>query len=77
MQGDTVTPICYQSSGGSLALATTPPLRVVSRFGMLYLCPYSTGGVQAFTPPLTSFHWYAGLPADQLLAYMNSTSGTT
>ena len=70
--GDTVSPICYQSSGGSLALG---PSLNASRFGMLYLCPYSAGGVQAFTPPLTSFHWYAGLPADQLLGYMNQHLG--
>ena len=70
--GDTVTPICYQSSGGSLALG---PSLNVSRFGMMYLCPYSTGGVQAFTPPLTSFHWYAGLPASSLLTYMNQHLG--
>jgi len=71
--GDTVTPVCYQSSGGSLALDTVTVS--TSRFGMMYLCPYSSGGVQAFTPPLTSFHWYAGMPADQLLAYMNEHLG--
>lgn len=70
-QGDTVTPICSQSSGGSLSLSTSG----MSRFGMLYLCPYSSGGVLAFTPPLTSFHWYAGLPADQLPGFMNEHLG--
>ena len=42
---------------------------------MLYLCPYSTGGVLSFTPPLTSFHWFAGLPATDLLAYLNEHLG--
>ena len=73
--GDTVAPICYQSSGGSLAIDNTNPPGYQPHFGMMYLCPYSTGGVQAFTPPLTSFHWYAGLPASSLLAYMDQHLG--
>ena len=73
--GDTVAPVCYQSSGGSLAIDNTNPPGYQPHFGMMYLCPYSSGGVQSFTPPLTSFHWYAGLPASSLLAYMDQHLG--
>ena len=70
---DQVAPACYQSSGGSLILdGNNLPS---TRFGMMYLCPWSTGGVQAFTPPLTSFHWFAGLPAADLLGYLNEHLG--
>ena len=72
---DTVTPVAYQNSGGALALATQETAPLSSRFGMMYLCPYSPGGVQSFTPPLTSFHWYAGLPADDLLGYLDEHLG--
>lgn len=72
---DAVAPLCYQSSGGGLALSTQNPPGYQPHFGMMYLCPYSSGGVQAFTPPLTSFHWYAGLPAGDLLAYLDEHLG--
>ena len=71
---DTVTPVVYQSSGGSLALTDGSP-GYVSRFGMLYLCPYSSGGVNSATPPVTSFHWYAGVPSTALLGYLNQHLG--
>jgi hypothetical protein len=71
---DTVTPAVYQSSGGSLALTDGLP-GYVSRFGMLYLCPYSAGGVNSATPPVTSFHWYAGIPPSSLPGYLNEHLG--
>ena len=71
---DTVTPIVFQSSGGSLALADGAP-GYVSRFGTLYLAPYSTGGVNSATPPVTSFHWFAGIPPSLLADYMSQHLG--
>ena len=38
----------YQNSGGGLALGGAT---WASRLCMLYLCPYSAGGVNSFTPP--------------------------
>ena len=71
---DTVAPLAYQSSGGSLALTDGAP-GYASRFGMLYLSNLSAGGVSSLTPPVTSFHWYAGIPPASLLGYMNEHLG--
>jgi hypothetical protein len=71
---DTVTPTVWQSSGGALALTDGAP-GYASRFGMLYLCPYSSGGVNSATPPVTSFHWYAGIPPSALPGYLNEHLG--
>ena len=61
--GDTVKATAFQNSGGALNLggATWNP-----RLCMLYLCPYSAGGVNSFTPPATAFHWMAGFPASAI-----------
>jgi hypothetical protein len=71
---DTITPVAYQSSGGSLALTNGAP-GYSTRFGLMYLCPYSTGGVNAFTPPVASFHWFAGIPPQVLTAFLNAHLG--
>ena len=71
---DTVTPAVWQSSGGALALTDGAP-GYASRFGMLYLCPYASGGVTSATPPDTSFHWYAGIPPSALPGYLNEHLG--
>jgi hypothetical protein len=71
---DTVTPTVWQSSGGSLALTDGSP-GYVSRMGMMYLAPYSPGGVNSFTPPMTAFHWYAGVPATALTSYLSTHLG--
>lgn len=65
---DTVIPTCYQNSGGALGLSAGGP-GYQSRFGMLYLCPFSSG-VKSFTPPLTSFHWFAGAAASDLPGFL-------
>ena len=61
--GDTVKATAYQNSGGGLALGGAT---WNSRLCMLYLCPYSAGGVNSFTPPVTAFHWMAGFPASSI-----------
>ena len=61
--GDTVKATAYQNSGGGLALGGGT---WNSRFCLLYLCPYSAGGVNSFTPPMTAFHWMAGFPASSI-----------
>ena len=61
--GDKVKATAYQNSGGGLALGGAT---WASRFCMLYLCPYSAGGVNSFTPPMTAFHWMAGFPASSM-----------
>lgn len=71
---DTVAPTVFQSSGGALALSTQAP-GLQSRFGLLYLCPYSTGGVAGFTAPNTAFHWFAGIPPAQFAAALNTHLG--
>jgi hypothetical protein len=71
---DTVTPTAWQSSGGALALTDGSP-GYASRFGMLYLAPFSSGGVNSATPPATSFHWFAGIPASSLPGFMNQHLG--
>jgi hypothetical protein len=71
---DTVAPVVFQSSGGALALSTQSP-GLLSRWGLLYLCPYSAGGVAAFTPPNTAFHWFAGIPPAQLAAALTQHLG--
>ena len=71
---DTVSPMAYQNSGGSLALTAGAP-GYASRFGMLYLCPYSSGGVNSATPPVTSFHWFAGIPPSALPGFLNQHLG--
>ena len=71
---DSVTPLAYQNSGGSLALTDGAP-GYASRFGMLYLSNLSSGGVSSLTPPQTSFHWYAGIPPSALAGYMNQHLG--
>lgn len=71
---DTVAPLAFQSSGGALALSNQAP-GLLSRFGLAYLCPYSTGGVQGFTPPQTAFHWFAGVPASVFPGFLNQHLG--
>ena len=61
--GDTVKATAYQNSGGALNLGGAT---WSSRLCMLYLCPYSAGGVSSFTPPVTAFHWMAGFPASSI-----------
>jgi hypothetical protein len=61
--GDTVKATAYQNSGGNLALGGGT---WASRLCMLYLCPYSAGGVNSFTPPAAAFHWMAGFPASSI-----------
>ena len=61
--GDTVKATAYQNSGGALNLGGAT---WNSRLCMLYLCPYSAGGVNSFTPPATAFHWMAGFPASAI-----------
>ena len=61
--GDTVKATAFQNSGGALNLGGAT---WNSRLCMLYLCPYSAGGVNSFTPPATAFHWMAGFPASAI-----------
>ena len=61
--GDTVKATAYQNSGGALELGGA---NMEPRLCMLYLCPYSAGGVNSFTPPMTAFHWMAGFPASSI-----------
>jgi len=70
--GDTVKATAFQNSGGNLALGGAT---WNSRLGILYLCPYSSGGVNSFTPPVTAFHWTAGLPAASIPALLTEHLG--
>ena len=70
--GDTVKATAFQNSGGSLNLGGAT---WSSRLCMLYLCPYSAGGVNSFTPPATAFHWMAGLPASSIPALLTEHLG--
>jgi hypothetical protein len=70
--GDTVKATAFQNSGGALNLGGAT---WNSRLGILYLCPYSSGGVNAFTPPQTAFHWMAGFPASSMPALLTQHLG--
>lgn len=70
--GDTVQATAYQNSGGALNLGGST---WASRLAVLYLCPYSAGGVNSFTPPVTAFHWMAGIPASQMPALLTEHLG--
>ena len=70
--GDTVKATAYQNSGGGLALGGGT---WNSRFCLLYLCPYSAGGVNSFTPPATAFHWTAGIPASSVPGLLTTHLG--
>lgn len=71
---DTISATAFQNSGGALALSAQSP-GLLSRFGLMYLCPYTNAGVLAFTPPNTAFHWFAGIPPAQLAAFLNQHLG--
>ena len=70
--GDTVKATAFQNSGGALNLGGAT---WSSRLCMLYLCPYSAGGINSFTPPATAFHWMAGLPASSMQALLTEHLG--
>ena len=70
--GSQVAATAYQNSGSSLNLGGAT---WASRLGILYLCPYSAGGVNSSTPPATGFHWTAGIPASQLAALLGEHLG--
>lgn len=70
--GSQVQATAYQNSGSPLNLGGAT---WNSRLGILYLCPYSDGGVNSFTPPSAGFHWTAGIPASQLAALLGEHLG--
>jgi hypothetical protein len=70
--GDTVQATAYQNSGGALNLGGAT---WNSRLAMLYLCPYSAGGVNSYTPPATAFHWTAGIPASSVAGLLTQHLG--
>lgn len=73
--GDIVFPLCFQNSGGNLALSVGTTYPYTSRFGGMFLAPFTNSGVQAFTPPQTAFHWFAGIPAANLATFLNEHLG--
>ena len=70
--GNTVQATAFQSSGGTLNLGGAT---WSSRLAVLYLCPYSSGGISSFTPPQTGFHWTAGIPATAIQSLLNQHLG--